>query len=129
MNYLFIHQNFPAQYRHVVRYLADQPGNRVYFITQPNDNAMAGVYKIAYPKDPRGPVNCHAYAVEIDRAIYAGANVAEVCRGLREQGFRPDLIVGHAGWGDTVRQGCLSRRAAAGQFRILLSRPGRGCGF
>jgi len=102
MNYLFIHQNFPAQYRHVVRYLADQPGNRVYFITQPNDNAMAGVYKIAYPKDPRGPVNCHAYAVEIDRAIYAGANVAEVCRGLREQGFRPDLIVGHAGWGETL---------------------------
>jgi len=102
MNYLFIHQNFPAQYRHVVRHLADQPGNQIYFITQPNENSMAGVYKVSYPKDQRGPINCHAYAVEIDRAIYTGASVAEICRGLREQGFRPDLIVGHSGWGETL---------------------------
>jgi glycosyltransferase involved in cell wall biosynthesis len=102
MNYLFIHQNFPAQYRHVVRHLASQPGNQVYFITQPNENAMSGVRKITYPKDQRGLVNCHAYSVEVDRAIHAGAAVAEVCRGLREQNFRPDLIVGHSGWGETL---------------------------
>jgi glycosyltransferase involved in cell wall biosynthesis len=63
---------------------------------------MTGVYKVSYPKDQRGPVNCHAYAVEIDRAIYTGASVAEICRGLRDQGFRPDLIVGHSGWGETL---------------------------
>jgi glycosyltransferase involved in cell wall biosynthesis len=102
VKYLFIHQNFPAQYRHVVRHLADQPGNEVYFITQPNENVMAGVHKVSYPKDTRGAVNCHAYAVEVDRAIYAGACVADVCRGLDEKGFRPDLIVGHCGWGETL---------------------------
>jgi glycosyltransferase involved in cell wall biosynthesis len=102
MNYLFIHQNFPAQYRHVVRYLASQPGNTVRFITQPNTNVMSGVEKVTYPKDERAAVNCHAYSAEIDRAIYTGATVAEVCRGLREQGFRPDLIVGHGGWGETL---------------------------
>jgi glycosyltransferase involved in cell wall biosynthesis len=102
MNYLFIHQNFPAQYRHVVRHLADQPGNRVYFITQPNENEMPGVHKVTYPKDQRGPINCHTYAAEIDRAIHTGATVAGVCRELAEDGFRPDLIVGHSGWGETL---------------------------
>jgi glycosyltransferase involved in cell wall biosynthesis len=102
MKYLFIHQNFPAQYRHVVRHLADQPGNEVYFITQPNENVMPGVKKITYPKDPRGAINCHAYAAEIDRAIHTGATVAEVCRGLQSQGLRPDLIIGHSGWGETL---------------------------
>ena len=102
MNYLFIHQNFPAQYRHIVRQLASRAGNLVYFITQPNENSMPGVYKVSYPKDQRRNVNCHAYAVELDRAIHTGATVAEVCRGLREQGFRPDLIVGHSGWGETL---------------------------
>jgi glycosyltransferase involved in cell wall biosynthesis len=102
VNYLFIHQNFPGQYRHVVHHLASQPGNKIYFITQPNDNAMPGVHKITYPKDQRGQINCHAYAVELDRAIYIGATVADTCRGLREQGFRPDLIVGHSGWGETL---------------------------
>ncbi len=102
MNYLFIHQNFPGQYRHLVRHLADQRGNQVYFVTQPNDNAMVNVTKVSYPKDARGPVNCHAYSAEIDRAIHAGATVAGVCQTLREQGFVPDLIVGHSGWGETL---------------------------
>ena len=102
MNYLFIHQNFPGQYRHVVAHLASQPDNRVYFITQPNDNAMSGVYKVTYTKEQRGAVNCHAYSVELDRAISTGAAAAEACRRLRDQGFRPDLIVGHSGWGETL---------------------------
>jgi glycosyltransferase involved in cell wall biosynthesis len=102
MNYLFIHQNFPAQYRHVVRRLAGQPGNQVYFITQPNENSMVGVTKVSYPRDQRGIVNCHAYSAEIDRAIYTGATVAGVCRTLRDAGFWPDLIVGHSGWGETL---------------------------
>lgn len=102
MNYLFIHQNFPAQYRHVTRHLADQPGNQVYFITQPNENEMPGVHKVTYPRDQRGPINCHAFAADIDRAIHTGATVAGVCRDLAAQGFRPDLIVGHSGWGETL---------------------------
>jgi glycosyltransferase involved in cell wall biosynthesis len=102
MNFLFIHQNFPAQYRHVVEHLAKQPEHTVYFITQPNENVMARVHKVIYAKDPRGPLNCHAYAMELERAIYTGATVAEVCRELRDQGFRPDLIVGHSGWGETL---------------------------
>jgi glycosyltransferase involved in cell wall biosynthesis len=61
-----------------------------------------GINKIIYPKDRRGPINCHAYSVELDRAIYTGASVFEVCRGLRDQGLRPDLIVGHSGWGETL---------------------------
>jgi glycosyltransferase involved in cell wall biosynthesis len=102
MNYLFIHQNFPGQYRHVVAHLASQPGNQIYFITQPNDNVMPGVYKVTYTKDQRGAINCHAYSVELDRAISTGAAAADACRRLRDQGFRPDLIVGHSGWGETL---------------------------
>jgi glycosyltransferase involved in cell wall biosynthesis len=102
MNYLFIHQNFPAQYRHVVRHLASQPGNKIYFITQPNENSMAGVYKVMYPKDQRESINCHAYTIELDRAIHTGATVAEVCRSLQSKGFTPDLVVGHCGWGETL---------------------------
>jgi glycosyltransferase involved in cell wall biosynthesis len=102
MNYLFIHQNFPAQYVHLLRHLANRPSNKIHYITQPNANSMQGVHKITYPKDQRERVNCHAYSVEIDRAIYAAASVADRCRELRSQGFRPDLIVGHSGWGETM---------------------------
>jgi glycosyltransferase involved in cell wall biosynthesis len=102
MNYLFVHQNFPAQYRHVVHHLAAELRHDIRFITQPNENAMSGVKKVIYSKDERGPVNCHAYTVEIDRAIYAGAAVSDVCLKLRNEGFTPDLVVGHSGWGETL---------------------------
>ena len=63
---------------------------------------MVGVTKVVYPKDDRGPINCHAYTVEIDRAINAGADVAKVCARLSDTGFHPDLVVGHSGWGETL---------------------------
>src|SRR5665213_5654 len=102
MNYLFIHQNFPGQYRHIVRHLAAQPGNNVYFITQPNSNEMALVKKITYRPSRRGLLNCHPLTVEMDSHIRNGAAVAEVCRKLKDQGVMPDLIVGHSGWGETL---------------------------
>lgn len=102
MIYLFIHQNFPGQYRHLVRHLVDEGGNDVYFLTQPNENRMGGVKKITYAKDRRGRINCHPYSLELDRCVYAGERVAEECRKLRDQGIRPDIVVGHSGWGETL---------------------------
>jgi glycosyltransferase involved in cell wall biosynthesis len=102
MKYLFIHQNFPGQYLHLVRHLAAQPGHQVCFITQPNSVEMTGVRKLTYPKDERTRINCHAYSVEFDRAIHAASRVAEICRNLRAEGFQPDLVIGHSGWGETM---------------------------
>jgi glycosyltransferase involved in cell wall biosynthesis len=85
-----------------VRHLAAQPGNQIYFITQPNGNEMTGVRKLTYPADARPRINCHAYSVEFDRAIYAASQVAGVCRELRTEGFKPDLVIGHSGWGETM---------------------------
>jgi glycosyltransferase involved in cell wall biosynthesis len=102
MVFLFIHQNFPGQYRHLVRHLASKRGNKIYFITQPNENEMRGVHKVTYPADSRTSLTCHAYTVEFDRAMYAGAGVAQACRRLRDEGVRPDIVIGHSGWGETL---------------------------
>jgi glycosyltransferase involved in cell wall biosynthesis len=102
MKFLFIHQNFPGQYVHLVRHLAAQRRHEILFITQPNSNEMEGVRKLTYPRDERLRVNCHAYSVEFDRAIYAAAQVAEICREQASRGFWPDLVIGHSGWGETL---------------------------
>jgi glycosyltransferase involved in cell wall biosynthesis len=102
MIFLFIHQNFPAQYRHLVRYFADQPGNTVYFITQPNNNQMNGVTTLVYKPEKPVPNSCHPFTYEIDASIRIGAAVAEICRSLHSQGVRPDIIIGHNGWGETL---------------------------
>ena len=102
MNYLFIHQNFPGQYRHIVADLARDPDNQVRFISQPNEAELPGVHKVTYLPDSRRQLGGHAWTAEFNRAVHTGASVADVCRGLEAQGFRPDLVVGHGGWGETL---------------------------
>lgn len=99
---VFIHQNFPAQYVHLARYLVQRPHNRIFFITQAEHNQIPGVTKLVYkPQWPPSP-NCHAYTKTFDIAVRTGIAVANVCRQLLAEGIRPDLIVGHCGWGETL---------------------------
>jgi glycosyltransferase involved in cell wall biosynthesis len=102
MTILFIHQNFPAQYIHLVRRLAARKGCRVYFITQTGQNEIPKVRKLLY--QPALPLfsNCHPYTATFDVAVRTGIAVAEVCRGLRATGVVPDIVVGHCGWGETL---------------------------
>ncbi len=102
MIFLFIHQNFPAQYKQLIRYLADQPENTVYFITQNKDVSMEGVRKIIYSVQIPVPPNYHPYSAEYDLAVRTGFAVAQVCQTLEQQGITPDLIAGHCGWGETL---------------------------
>jgi glycosyltransferase involved in cell wall biosynthesis len=102
LRFLFVHQNFPGQYQHIVRYLADQPENRVVFITQGNDNEMVGVTKVVY-STPRSAVGApHLFVQEFDDSIRNGFAVLEACRVLDAQGFRPDIVIGHNGWGEIL---------------------------
>jgi glycosyltransferase involved in cell wall biosynthesis len=102
MTIIFIHQNFPAQYVHIVRRLAEQPDNQIYFITQENHNQVPGIRKLVY--EPNLPVipTCHAYTAMFDAAVRTGIAVADVCRSLRDRGVVPDIVVGHCGWGETL---------------------------
>jgi glycosyltransferase involved in cell wall biosynthesis len=102
MNFIFIHQNFPGQYRHLIRYLADHPENMVYCITQENQNQMRRVVKLTYKPATPENLNCHPLTVEFDLAVRNGMGVAEVCRQLKDKGIRPDIIMGHNGWGEMM---------------------------
>lgn len=102
MIYLFIHQNFPGQYKHIVAHLANKPGNTVYFISQPTTREIPGVHKITYSVRHPTTYTGHPLSQDIDRAVRAGAAVADVCRMLKSQGVKPDIVVGHSGWGETL---------------------------
>jgi glycosyltransferase involved in cell wall biosynthesis len=100
MKFLFIHQNMPGQYVHAARYLA-QAGHEVTFITQPRRAEIAGVRKLEYrPTMPAS--NAHAYVCELENAIANGLAVAGLCEWLARDGFAPDLVIGHNGWGEIL---------------------------
>ncbi len=100
MKFLFIHQNFPGQYVHIVRYLA-QAGHEVSFITQPRSAEIAGVRKLEY--QPVVPESCgQAYLRELENSLANGLAVARLCEWLNGDGFVPDIVIGHNGWGEIL---------------------------
>jgi glycosyltransferase involved in cell wall biosynthesis len=100
MKFLFIHQNFPGQYAHVARHLA-QTGHEIAFITQPRRCEIAGVRKLEYRPTPMSS-NAHAYVHELESAITNGLAVAELCEWLARDQFIPDVAIGHNGWGEIL---------------------------
>jgi glycosyltransferase involved in cell wall biosynthesis len=97
---LFVHQNFPGQYVHIARHLA-QSGHQVSFITQPRTTEMEGVRKLEYR--PVRPATCsHAYLHELENSVENGLAVARVCQWLDRDGYIPDIIIGHNGWGEIL---------------------------
>jgi glycosyltransferase involved in cell wall biosynthesis len=100
MKLLFIHQNFPGQYVHVAGHLA-QAGHQVSFITQPRNNQIEGVRKLEYQPAAVGS-NGHPYMRELDIAVANGLAVARLCEWLKRDGFVPDIVIGHNGWGEIL---------------------------
>jgi glycosyltransferase involved in cell wall biosynthesis len=105
MRYLFVHQNFPGQFLHLVRHLVRSQANEVVFITEENANAIPGVRKVTYPPLQQPTPGTFADAVEFEAATIRASQVAGVAGNLKALGFRPDVIIGHHGWGELLNIG------------------------
>jgi glycosyltransferase involved in cell wall biosynthesis len=103
MNWLFIHQNFPGQYVHVARHLAGV-GEHVIGIGQKRRTEpvnLSGVRRIEYV--PAQPASAPpAYVHEFELAVQNGLAVAQECERLKGEGFVPDAVIGHNGWGEML---------------------------
>ncbi len=102
VKYLFVHQNFPGQFLHVVRHLTSQQRHDLVFITEPNRNQISGVRKVPYRR-PGGPATqTHPVARDLDAAAHRADVVARTARNLNQLGYTPDIIIGHHGWGELL---------------------------
>ncbi len=100
MNILFVHQNFPGQYLHMVRYLQGS-GHTVRFVTQRRDREVEGVATIEYLPLPVS-TGIQPYLLDLEANMMNGLAVARLCEGLKREGFSPDIVVGHTGWGELL---------------------------
>ncbi len=102
MKYLFVHQNFPGQYLHLIRHLAEDPANEIVFISEPNLNKLANVRRVLYTPPTPDQGHVHPSARDFDLANYRADAVAACAANLDRLGFRPDIVIGHHGWGELL---------------------------
>jgi glycosyltransferase involved in cell wall biosynthesis len=105
VKYLFVHQNFPGQYLHLVRHLAKSGQHDLVFLSEPNLNRISGVRTVPYPKPPPPAIEAHVATRELDAALRRADVVAHTARNLKQLGFDPDVIIGHHGWGELLNLG------------------------
>ena len=105
MKYLFVHQNFPAQFVHLLRDLHRQGGNEIVFISETGRMQMPGVRRVCYRLPPAARVDAPAPVGELARGMQRAAEVARAARTLRGLGYVPDIIIGHHGWGEMLELG------------------------
>ncbi|WP_298957786.1 glycosyltransferase family 4 protein [uncultured Methylobacterium sp.] len=102
MRILFVHQNFPGQYRHVAPALAARPGCEVVALGINPSPPLPGVRHVRYPIEARQVPGVHRLAREFETKVIRAEAAARAALALRAEGFVPDVICGHPGWGETL---------------------------
>ena len=102
MRILFVHQNFPGQYAHLLAHYASDPANEIVFLTRRANAPFAGIRKLVYRLGREANPGTHFYVRSIEAAVLHGQAVARVALRLKKEGFVPDVILGHNAWGETL---------------------------
>ena len=104
MNILFVHQNFPGQYTHIAKALASDSRYRVVAIgLNPRpDNLPDSIHYIRYSLSRGNATGIHSLVAETETKIIRGEAVARVSHRLKVEGFTPDVICAHPGWGESL---------------------------
>jgi glycosyltransferase involved in cell wall biosynthesis len=100
MRVLFIHQNFPGQFRYLAPTLAAQ-GHEVRALAISPRMALPGVTVHRYAPTPPSGRPGHPWAADFEVKTIRGEACARKMIELQAAGFAPDLVVGHPGWGET----------------------------
>lgn len=102
MNIMFVHQNMPGQYRELVQWLAARREHKIYFLTQrKNAPKFDGVETRIYKPHNVPKKDSYGLSKVWEEATGAGFGAAMMGQQIeREEGFKPDLIIGHVGWGE-----------------------------
>ena len=102
MNILFIHANYPAQFRHLCQRLSADSSHNVVFLTAREDaskECFSGLtiknFQLHRDPDP----NIHHYLSTTEQSVLSGQAVIRALDDLVKSGFNPDLIITHAGNG------------------------------
>lgn len=102
MKVLFIHQNFPAQYRHIALYLARQGGHGLVSVSKTTAGRVRGVLPIYYHVGDTPARSQHPHVTDFETKLHHGELVQDIMVNLKKRGYVPDIILAHPGWGEAM---------------------------
>jgi len=103
MNILFIHQNFPGQFKHLAPALVSL-GHDVtaLVLTKTDARQWNGVKLIHYSLDRGNAKEAHPWTVDFESKVIRGEACLRAALALKKQGYTPEVIAAHPGWGESL---------------------------
>ncbi len=103
MKILFIHQNFPGQFKHLAPALAAE-GHDCVALTLKVDKPVTwqGVRVLPYKLGQRAAQNVHPWLLDLDTKVTRAEACYRAAVEMKAGGFEPDLILAHPGWGEAM---------------------------
>lgn len=103
MNILFIHQNFPGQFKFLAPALARQ-GHKVLAMTMQKSEAKQwqGVTLVPYTASKGTTPNVHPWVSDFETKVIRSEACFKAALHLKAGGFHPDVIIAHHGWGESL---------------------------
>ena len=104
MNILFVHQNFPGQFKHLAPALAGQGHNvtAMHMRKKLNSTVLNGVKLVQYRSVRGSTPGVHPWVVDFETKTLRAEACFRAAQKLKEQGYTPDVIVAHHGWGESM---------------------------
>ncbi len=100
MRILYVHQNYPAQFGHIAAHLAKQLNWDCSFLSETPDAMTAGVKKIQYRTVGGATQQNHFCSRTFENTIWHCDAAYQAMKKIPD--YKPDLIVGHSGFGSTL---------------------------
>jgi glycosyltransferase involved in cell wall biosynthesis len=102
MKVLFVHNNFPAQFKNLAAALSQLPGVELAAIGSQTARQTDGVNLHRYRVESAEPSNTHPFARRFDLECRRAEQVLYTSTGLAKSGFSPNTVVVHGGWGEAL---------------------------
>ena len=103
MNILLVHQNFPGQFKFLAPALV-QRGHTVVATTlqKTEGKEWQGVRLVPYAVARGTTPNAHPWVTDFEAKTVRAEACFQAALQLKAQGFYPDVIVAHPGWGESL---------------------------
>ena len=101
MRLLLIHQNFPGQFRQLAPHLIER-GHDLVAICSHGRTIELPLRLFRYPPPQKNEVPRHFGASLWEEALQRAESVAHLVAGLIGEGWKPNCILAHCGWGETL---------------------------
>lgn len=103
MKILFIHQNFPGQFKHLAPALVKR-GDEVVSLSMKKNapSEWQGVRIVSYNTKRGSAKGIHPWVIDFETKVIRAEACLKAAMKMKESGFDPDVIIAHPGWGESL---------------------------